>query len=125
MVKPEAIGTAPGEMPFMSGTEAAVETAVFPRMRHVKPRIRAVMAYPVPVPGIDVRSIRMPRLIAEILVSLVSAFRGARGRRSMALLGTVRFLGTVRRNIAVAHLGVPASSVVRLTVIMLHEGKAR
>ncbi len=118
VIEPEPIGATPGEMPFVSGTEPAVETAVLPRMRQVKPRVGTAMADPMPVPGIDVGSIGMSRLIAEILVLLfVPTFGAARRRRCMV------FLGTVRRNVAVSDVGV-AAPVIRLIVVVLHEGIA-
>lgn len=124
VIEPEPIGAASSEMPFVSGTKPAVETAVLPGMRQVKPWIGTIMTNPMPVPGIDVGSIGMPRLIAKILVLFVPSLRSSRFRRA-GCGRAVALLRTVRRNVAVPHLGMLASSVVRLTVVVLYESKSR
>lgn len=78
VVKPKTVRTAACQAPLVTTAETAGEMTMLPRTVQVKTRIMGFMAYPTARPGVYVRRVRMPGLIAEVGM--------LRGRRSPALI---------------------------------------
>ena len=92
-MEPEAIGAAAFQPPHMPGTEAAAPVSVFPGMVQVIVGIVAAAVMSHPDSAVDVRSIGMALLIAEVavliaFVAMRSAMKGLRaaGGRRMPLM---------------------------------------
>jgi hypothetical protein len=91
--KPEQVRASTAEMPHMSAAETAGEVSVLPGMVEMIVRIilAGIVAHPLAV-VVNVRSVRMPRLVIE--VRRRSGRRMRRARRSRSVRGNVRHATT-------------------------------
>jgi hypothetical protein len=97
-MEPEAVGAAAFQAPHVTGTEAAAPVSVFPGMIKMEVSVIAAGVMSHPDSAIDVWSVGMALMIAEVAVLIafvvmggaVIGFRPARGRRmSLMSLATV------------------------------------